>query len=450
MAHLGIQSYRFSISWSRLIPGGEGEVNEEGAAFYSELIDALLEHGITPWVCLCHWDIPLALEQDFGGWLGPKARVQEAFGAYARVCFRRFGQRVKHWITINEPWGAAVLGYLFGEIAPGRSGAGGSEPYLAAHNMLLAHAEAVRIYRCEFLEDQQGQLGLTLSTNWHRPSDATSPQDQQAAQAAMDFWLGWFADPIYFGDYPARMRAICGSRLPEFSEEESALLKGSADFFGINNYSTNLVRAPPASRALRALLRLYETATVGPGFVADVGRTGFAKDDESWERTDMGWAIVPWGLRDLLLYLQRRYAPPGGIYVTENGAALEPSLSEDLDDQPGALEPRPGLFDEGSSAEDFAEATFDDPQRVRFLRAHLAAVHEAVLGGADVRGYFVWSLLDNFEWTYGYTRRFGLVRVDFETQERTVKSSGRFLAAAIRRRGIRSPPKRELYAGTVF
>mmetsp|Transcript_19540 Transcript_19540/g.53509 ORF Transcript_19540/g.53509 Transcript_19540/m.53509 type:complete len:603 (-) Transcript_19540:11-1819(-) len=439
MASLGIRDYRFSISWSRLIPDGVGDVNEEGAAFYSDLIDSLLEHGITPWVTLYHWDLPSALEADFGGWLGPKERITGAFGDYARTCFARFGDRVRHWITLNEPWCSAMLGYNTGQFAPGRTCAKDTEPYVAAHNMLLAHAEAVRIYRAEFVERQRGRIGITLNADWRQPWNPSNPADVIAAERAMDFSLGWFAHPVYFGHYPHWMRSNCGDRLPEFTPEESALLRGSSDFFGLNSYSSNFV-CPP-SKPLK-----------GGGYWEDIDSECWHRDKE-WETTDMDWPIVPWGLRELLLHVQRTYAPPGGIIITENGCAHEPAESDAGTVQPKScvrVDPATREIHFESPCEDLEGETFDDPERVRFFRAHLSAVHAAHAGGADVRGYFAWSLLDNFEWGEGYSKRFGIVRVDYETQKRTIKASGRFFASAIREGGFNAPPAQEQYPGTTF
>lgn len=443
MSQLGLQSYRFSISWSRLMPDGEGHVNEAAVEFYSGLIDALLDKGIRPWVTLYHWDLPSALEADFGGWLGPKARVSAAFGGYARACFERFGDRVKDWITLNEPWCVAVLGYNTGAHAPGRDAAPDIEPYVAAHNLLLAHAEAVRIYREDFAEHQAGQIGIALNADWRQPRDPARQEDVTAARRAMEFSLGWFAHPVFFGDYPCCMRETCGDRLPKFTDEESDRLRGSSDFFGLNSYSTNF--AAPLSKDLK-----------GTGYWADIGVEWWHYDGD-WEKTDMGWPIVPWGFRELLLYVHRAYRAPGGVVVTENGCACEPDASLELDKRPGALEPqpaaksRPGERPRRPGAKKARwEDTFEDPQRVRFFRAHLSAVHAARAGGADVRGYFAWSLLDNFEWSFGYTKRFGIVRVDYATQKRTIKASGRFLAKVIAERGFQAPEASEQFAGGTF
>mmetsp|Transcript_7262 Transcript_7262/g.18343 ORF Transcript_7262/g.18343 Transcript_7262/m.18343 type:complete len:626 (-) Transcript_7262:106-1983(-) len=442
MVGLGLQAYRFSISWSRLIPDGDGEVNPAAVEYYSNLIDALLAKGITPWITLYHWDMPSALEQKFGGWLGPKEKIVSAFGNYARTCFSLFGARVKHWITLNEPWCSAVLGYLSGEHAPGRDKAPETEPYIAAHHMLVSHAEAVAIYRKEFAAAQRGTVGVTLNADWRQPWNAASDGDREAARQAMDFSLGWFAHPIWFGCYPQCMVDACGDRLPKFTPEEQELLRGSSDFFGLNSYSSNF------SRKLCKPLD-------GKGYWWDIGVEWWHKDPR-WEKTDMGWPVVPWGFRELILYIHRTYSPSGGIVITENGCAFESAASVKFDDRPGALQPQPRSAAKHLDAKAAAEVErsmkdiAEDVNRRRFLKAHLSAVHAARVQGADVRGYFAWSLLDNFEWGHGYTKRFGIVHVDYATQRRTVKASGKWFARVIEDRGFEAPLKDEQFAGGIF
>jgi len=452
MANLGIKAYRFSVSWSRLLPDGEGTVNEEGVRFYSDLIDALIEHGIEPWITLYHWDLPLALELTFGGWLGPKERIVSAFGAYARLCFQRFGHRVKHWITLNEPWCSSVLGYGNGVHAPGRSSKPETEPYMVAHNLLLSHSEAVQIYRHEFGRQQGGVIGITLNADWRQPLDPGSEEDVQAAKHALDFTLGWFADPVFFGDYPGSMRAACGDRLPAFTPQESALLKGSSDFFGLNSYGGMLV-TKNTELSTGDVSAGNTSVVMKPGmngYFLDMAHGAKLKRDKGWEKTDMGWSIVPWGFRELLVYIHRKYAPSGGIMITENGCAHEPKDLKALDEMPGALEPKPTGSKLALASEDIGNEIVADPDRIRYLRAHLSAVHAARAKGADVRGYFLWSFMDNYEWSLGYKMRFGIVRVDFRTQKRTIKSSGKFYSDAIRTGGFDAPSIREQFGGTPF
>ncbi|MCX6945695.1 MAG: GH1 family beta-glucosidase [Opitutales bacterium] len=398
MQAMGLKAYRFSIAWSRLLPQGRGEVNEAGVAFYNRLIDCLLAHGITPWVTLFHWDLPLALQLELDGLLHPG--IADHFARYGELCFARFGDRVKHWITLNEPWCSAVLGHGLGYFAPGRVSR--AEPYVAAHHLLRAHGRIVDVYRRKFQAQQGGVIGIANNCDWREPRTDT-PADRAAAERGLEFFLGWFADPIYRGEYPAVMRERVGARLPEFSAADRALIQGSSDFFGLNHYTTMYAAEPPTG------------AAAGPSSLA--GNGGMAEDqqvalseDPAWEKTDMGWNIVPSGCRRLLQWIDRRYGHPP-IYITENGCAL-----------PGE--------------EDVAQAVQDGP-RSAYLQRYLAAAQAAIVeDGVDLRGYFVWSLLDNFEWAYGYSKRFGLHHVDFATGKRTPKASARWYAEVIRRNAL--------------
>ncbi len=388
MADLGLTAYRFSISWPRIQPTGTGAPNEEGLRFYSDLIDALLEHGITPWVTLHHWDLPLSLQLEHDGWLSP--RMADLFADYARICFEHFGDRVTRWITLNEPWVTAILGYGTGHFAPGRVST--VEPYRAGHEMLRAHGAAAEVYRREFQERQGGLIGMANNGDWREPASGT-PEDRAAAQRALEFFLGWFADPLYHGDYPASMRERLGDRLPTFSDEDRVRIQGSTDFFGINHYTTHLV------------------AHEDGGGDADAGSNGGLLEDQditlsadpAWPTTAMGWPVVPWGFRKLLTWIDERYGSPP-VIVTENGCATDEPV--------------------------------DDGQRIDYLRGYLAACHEAAARGVDIRGYFVWSLLDNFEWAMGYAKRFGIVHVDFDTGARTPKASASWYRDVIRRHGL--------------
>lgn len=446
MKKVGLQAYRTSISWSRLIPDGEGEVNEEGARFYNALFDELIAQDIEPWVTLFHWDLPSALNDNFGGFIGPKDRMVKAFAYYARVSFQLFGDRVKQWMTLNEPY-VFTIGYMAGMGWPMRREGGSRDPYTSAHLMLLSHAEAVRIYRTEFKEKQGGRIGVVINTDWFQAHNTSDPEQVAAAKRANDFQLGWFADPIYFGDYPASMKETCGDRLPSFTDEEKAVLRGSSDFFGVNNYFSAYAFPPPKSdigqTAFKAATRML---TLEGAYYSD--RNVRVREDPKWERvtTGSGWPIVPWGHRDLLVYIQQRYNPPGGIVVTENGCSHESLESKALDKEEGMMEPRP--YSQASPPkEDWDGETFPDPDRVRYLKAHLTAIHAARAAGADVRGYFLWSLLDNFEWYAGFRIRFGIIRVDYRTQKRTLKESARWYAEVIRRGGLDPPPKSEEYGG---
>ena len=395
MAKMGLKAYRFSIAWSRIQPDGKGPANPEGVAFYSDLIDELLAHGIEPWITLHHWDLPLALQTEEDGWLNPQ--LSHYFADYARLCFAAFGDRVSNWITMNESWVMAILGYYDGVFAPGRRS--DREPYRVAHHLILGHARAADVYHREFQPRQGGQIGMTNNCDWRHPKTDT-PADRAAAQRSLEFFLGWFADPLYRGDYPQVMKDRLGDRLPEFTAAEKALVKGSSDFFGLNHYNTMYASDVPEGEHVDN----YVYANGGIYEDQYVALTA----DPAWTLTDMQWPVVPWGLRELLLWISERYdAPP--IYITENGCAT------------------PDVHADG--------AVTDQP-RIDYLSGYLGACHEAISRGADLRGYFVWSLMDNFEWASGYDKRFGMVYVDFDTLERTPKASAAWYRGVIERNGL--------------
>jgi beta-glucosidase/6-phospho-beta-glucosidase/beta-galactosidase len=416
MKQLGVKNYRFSLSWPRLFPKGrvEGGLNEKGRQFYDGLIDCLIRNGITPVITLYHWDLPLPLETEFGGWLSPS--IQPIFSQYADQCFAMFGDRVKTWLTLNEPWCSAVMGYCTGDHAPGRSSSPGHEVYQAAHNLLLAHAHAVNVYRQKYQKSQKGRIGLTLNTNWIEPH-SDDPRDIATAQRGMDFSLGWFADPITFGDYPSIMREVLNDRLPRFTLEEQKLLKQSFDFFGLNHYSSNYAAYPTVFRRFQQAVEEYVEILKGSKkalkkmldhhYFKDTGIIGISPLEDGV--TDMGWPIVPWGVRKLLEYTQKKYSPAGGIYLFENGMAVnEPSVKD--------------------------AAT--DTRRINYMHDYLAEIHKAMQNGADLRGYFYWSFLDNFEWACGYSKRFGLVHVDYRTQQRTPKASAHWFSQVMATNGF--------------
>ncbi len=401
MAKLGVKNYRFSISWARIMPNGYGKVNEKGIAFYSDLIDTLLAHGITPWVTLYHWDLPLALQMEYDGWLNPK--IADFFAEYARVCFEAFGDRVNHWITINEAWVIAILGYGQGVFAPGRIST--SEPYLAGHHILLAHAKAVDIYRKAFAH-QKGKIGITNNCDWREPL-TDKVEDQQAAERALLFFLGWFADPIYLGDYPQVMKDRLGDRLPSFTIEEKKLLYKSSDFFGLNHYTTLYASDIPEGTPIE------EISVYGNGGISEDQYVQLTAD-KKWSKTSMGWAVVPWGLQKLLEWIHHRYDAPD-IVITENGCAYDDTINEAGD----CL----------------------DKQRIFYVESYLNACHTAMQNGVQLKGYFLWSLFDNFEWASGYEKRFGMVHVNFETLKRTPKASAYWYAQVMNQNGILTSDK---------
>jgi len=340
------------------------------------------------------------LDTEYGGWLSLK--VIDDFEEFAVTCFKCFGDRVKSWITFNEPWCSTVLGYCNGEMAPGHTELPDKEPYLAAHHIILAHARAVKRYRDDFRQEQKGAIGITLNMDWREPL-TDKEDDKAAAGRALDWQLGWFADPIWKGDYPETMRQQCADRLPSFTEEEKQLIKGTSDFFGLNHYSTAYASQPIGKAETKSMWGRVQSGGYFDDQDVDI------TSDPCWEHTDMGWAVVPWGLKRLCEFIQERYSPEGGIIVTENGCAVQ---------------------------DDDVSAAQNDSFRVNYFRDYLAQLHKAISGGADVRGYFAWSLMDNFEWALGYSKRFGICHVDYATQKRTPKASAKFYSKVIKANAV--------------
>ncbi|KAI2732620.1 CAZyme family GH1 [Penicillium roqueforti] len=393
MKSYGVNAYRFSLSWARIIPlgGRDDPVNEQGIKFYSDLIDELLRNGITPFITLFHWDIPQALEDRYGGMLNQDAYTPD-FMRYARVCFERFGDRVKHWITYNEPGVYTLAGYAAGVHAPGRSsfrernadGDSSTEPFTVAHTELISHGHVVRLYREEFQPQQKGSIGITLHGNWSEAWDEEDPRDQEAAERAREFEIAWFADPLYStGDYPASMQAQLGDRLPRFTEEESKLVFGSSDFYGMNSYTTFFVKhttSPPDINDHKGNVE-----------ICDENKQGVSRGEES----DTPWLrAAPGGFRKLLNWIYKRYQMP--IYVTENGTTAK-----------GETAPMPEVL--------------NDEFRIKFFEGYVGnALARAVKeDGVDIRSYFAWTFTDNWEWAAGYADRFGSTFIDFESEEKT-------------------------------
>jgi beta-glucosidase len=377
MRTLGINAYRFSISWSRVMPEGRGRVNPEGLAFYDRLVDALLENGIQPMITLFHWDLPAALD-DRGGWLNPD--IAGWFADYAQVVFRKLDDRVGSWATLNEPWVVTDGGYLHGVLAPGHRSL--HEPPIAAHNLLRAHGAAVRAYRAEGHHD----IGIVVNLEPKYPATLDFG-DVDATRRADAYMNRQFLDPVFFGAYPEEMREVFDAAWPAWPEQDMALIRQPIDFVGVNYYTRSVVRHAAGQWPLCAGSVRQQQAT----------------------HTETGWEVYAQGLTDVLKWVDARYGKPP-IYITENGAAFY--------DPPSA-----------------AAGRVEDPLRVAYLRAHLRAVQAAAQEGVDLRGYFVWSLLDNFEWAHGYAKRFGIVHVDYATQARTPKDSARFYANVIATRG---------------
>ncbi|GAB2269051.1 hypothetical protein Dimus_003981 [Dionaea muscipula] len=389
MKDLGIDAFRFSISWPRVVPTGQVSrgVNQAGIQFYNNLINELLINGIKPYATLFHWDLPQGLQEEYCGFLSQ--RIVDDFKDYAELCFREFGDRVKNWMTFNEPNLETKFAHGDGTFAPGRcsnhsgtctSGETAVEPYLVAHHKHLAHAEAVHIYRTKFQHYQQGLIGFTIASDWVLPLDHTYA-NKKAAERALDWSIGWIVDPIVFGDYPKSMRAIVGSRLPKFTRQQSELLKGSYDFIGLQHYSTMF--AYDAGPSNSEYLSFFTDQRANFSFVNLNG-------DPIGEPTPVFWLyIYPDGIRDLVLYVKEKYNNPP-IIITENGIA-----EANIPDLP-------------------LEEALDDSQRQRYYEGYLTSLHEGIEQGAKVVGYFTWTFLDDFEWGSGYTIRFGLHFVDYK------------------------------------
>ncbi|MCU1675992.1 MAG: beta-galactosidase [Frankiales bacterium] len=382
MRRMNLDAYRFSMAWPRIQPTGSGQINKAGLDYYDRLIDALLDADIQPWVTIYHWDLPQPLEAA-GGW--PARDTAHRFAEYAGVVGDHFGDRVAGWTTLNEPWCSSFLGYWNGEHAPGRKNLAAG--VVAAHNLLLAHGLGVQALRAA---DVRGPVGIVLNTASVLPA-TDSPADIEAARR-MDLGNKLFLDPLYKGAYDdevlAEIARSAGSTA-HIRESDGAIIAAPTDYLGINFYGPEKVTPDPA------------TADV-PNWP---GRAGIRHVDWDVEKTAMGWAVEPAGLTHLLNRIRSEY---GDIpfYITENGAAYDDAVAPD--------------------------GHVHDAKRTAYIRGHLEAVAAMLDEGIDIRGYFVWSLLDNFEWSFGYDRRFGVVWVDYETYERTVKDSGLWYAEVAR------------------
>ncbi|KAH7543603.1 hypothetical protein FEM48_Zijuj02G0201300 [Ziziphus jujuba var. spinosa] len=380
MKEMNLDGYRFSISWSRLLPNGKlsGGVNKKGIEYYNNLINELLAKGLKPFVTIFHWDLPQALEDEYGGFLSPD--IVNHYRDFAELCFKEFGDRVKHWITLNEPWTYSNGGYANANLAPFRcsewqklnctGGDSGTEPYLVAHHLILSHAAAVKLYKDKNVKIiqayQKGLIGITLVSHWMVPY-SDSKNDQNAALRALDFMFGWdftittasttwFMDPLTYGDYPRSMRSLVGKRLPEFTKEESKLVKGSFDFLGLNYYTANYAR------------HVFRSNNAGLGSYTTDARANQSSIDEF----------------------------------------NDPKLT--------------------------LEQALVDNQRIDYYRRHLYYLQKAIKSGVNVKGYFAWSLLDNFEWSSGYTVRFGINYVDYKHGlTRYPKSSAHWFKAFLKR-----------------
>ncbi|XP_055011909.1 LOW QUALITY PROTEIN: lactase-like b [Boleophthalmus pectinirostris] len=415
MKELKLNHYRFSVSWPRLIPTGvkSDHVNDRGIQYYDELLDTLLENDITPIVTLYHWDLPQVLQEKYGGW--QNISIINHFNDFANLCFEKFGNRVKYWITFNNPWSVAVEGYETGEHAPGLK-LKGTGAYRAAHHIIKITAKClVHTYDAQWRQKQKGVVGISLSGDWGEPVDITNQKDVEAAERFVQFYLGWFATPLFHGDYPQVMKDFIGrrsvqeglgsSRLPTFSPQEKSYIKGTCDFLGVGHFTTRYVthknHPPPA-----------------PGYRGD---SSYFLDRDLAELVDPRWPdpgsewlyAVPWGFRRLLNFVKSQYGNPM-VFVTENGVSEKMRCTE--------------LCDEW---------------RIQYLKDYINEMLKAIKDGVNVKGYTAWSLLDKFEWDEGFTERFGLFYVDFRNKDkaRYPKASVHFYKRIISSNGF--PNQRE-------
>ncbi len=377
MARLGLKAYRFSVSWSRILPQGRGAVNQAGLDFYGKLIDELLANGIEPMVTLYHWDLPAALD-DRGGWLNPD--IADWFTDYARILFKAFDGRVKSWATLNEPWVVTDGGYMHGTLAPGHRNL--HEAALVSHNLMRAHGRAVKAYR----EIGRHQVGIVVNIEPKYPA-SQSQDDLDATRRADAYMNRQYLDPIFLGSYPPELKQMFGDAWPDWPAADFDLIGQKLDFVGINYYTRSVVRNEPSSWPLRVAPVRQPQATY----------------------TETGWEVFPQGLTDTLTTFKQRYgAVP--VYIMENGSAFY--------DPPNAENGR-----------------VHDPLRVDSLRKNMQALSNALAQGVDIRGYMVWSLLDNLEWSLGFAKRFGIVHVNFATQQRTLKDSAYLYADIVASNG---------------
>ncbi|OVA15398.1 Glycoside hydrolase [Macleaya cordata] len=390
---MGADAYRLGISWSRLFPEGSGTVNQEALDFYNKFIDLLIQNGITPFVTLFHFNVPVALQKKYDGFLSDN--IVADYANFADTCFKNFGDRVKHWVTFNEPQVWSVYGYktkMTAKDDPTRN------PYIVAHNIIVSHATVVKNYRENYQGSQGGEIGMSLSTQWNMPYE-NSPEHIDACGRAWDFHFGWFAEPMIAGDYPFIMKALVRDRLRAFTTEEKELIKGSCDFIGINYYTSRFAQALP----------IDTTVDVPTSYDKDQYLNALSTNSsgESIGPTSSGSSqinVYPAGIRDVLRHTKNHYKSPK-IYITENGY---PTARNDKNPTWKELE---------------------DDDRIEFIESHLRNVRDAQrIDGVDVNGYLVWALMDNVEWGSGYNVRFGLSFIDYNNDlMRYPKKSAKWL-----------------------
>jgi beta-glucosidase len=379
MKEIGLQAYRFSMAWSRIFPDGKGKINQQGVDFYRSLVDELLENGITPYITLFHWDTPQAL-QDKGGWANRDTALY--FRDYAAAAVQALGDRVKNWMALNEPGVYVICGNLMGIHAPGLSDL--STGLHAAHHLLFGHGLALRAMR----DVKSGlSLGIALDTTINEPA-TDKPEDAEAAKRCEATCQRWYIDPIFKGDYPELGKELYKGLLPEIRENDMEIIHTPMDWLGLNYYKRTVV--------------VHDGDNDMPWKARPVTPEGAPV-------TDFGWEIHADSFYRWLKIIQQEYDPPA-IYITENGASFGDGPDED------------GLV--------------NDQRRIDYLNGHIGAVHSAIQDGVRLRGYFQWSIMDNFEWSEGYSQRFGIVYVDYKTQKRIIKESGRWYSRVIQANGL--------------
>ncbi len=382
IADLGSDVYHFSTAWTRIQPNGKGRAQQEGIDFYNRLVDSTLELGLKPWLTLFHWDLPQAL-QDEGGWTNRD--TADYFVDYADILFRALGDRIPMWLTHNEPWVASYLGYGMGIHAPGIKDY--KQAVAAAHCIMLSHGKTVQAFRAS---DAQGKVGI--NPNFYPVHPATEEQkDIEAAELLFENCNTWFLDALFKGSYPQKLWNYYEQRdmAPEIQEGDMDCIRSPIDFMGINYYSRHVAREKK-------------------GEVLDVEIV----PQEDARQTAMGWEVYSDGLYEILMHIHKEY-PPIDLYITENGAAYDDQVD--------------------------AAGHVHDAERVRFFQEHFAAAHRAMEAGVRLKGYLVWSFMDNFEWSFGYTKRFGLIYVDYGTQKRILKDSAKFFKTVAESNGFEPP-----------
>jgi beta-glucosidase len=395
LRQMGARAYRFSIAWPRVMPSGRGAVNPEGIAYYQRLVKLLREAGIAPMVTLYHWDLPQALH-DEGGWA--VRGTAHAFAEFAATMFDALGDSVPYWFTINEPWCASILSHAIGEHAPGEQDM--QRAITVAHHLLLAHGLAVGEFR---RRRPGGLIGMAPNVDWREPY-SRHPDDIAACERGLDWFNRWFLDPVYHGRYPAGMQARYAELgvKPPVEPGDMHTIAQAPDILGINYYSGSYAKAPAQP------LPLDPTASVARQM--DALRNLDTVDVPGFKQTDIGWAIFPQGFYGVLRWLRDEYGNPP-LFITENGACDNTGVG--------------------------ADGQVHDALRVEYMHRHVLAVHRALREGCDIRGYMAWSLMDNFEWAFGYSKRFGLVHVDFDTLKRTPKDSFHWYRQLIADNGCR-------------